>query len=100
MYNLDELKFLLTLDAFPRSAKYDPDWVGTNLMGPNVLWLTEWLMQEVRLEPGMRVLDMGCGTAISSIFLAKEFDVEVWAADLWIDPSENWKRVCAAGVQK
>ena len=100
MYNLDELKSLLTLDAFPGSAKYDPDWVGTNLMGPNVLWLTEWLTQEVRLEPGMRVLDMGCGTAISSIFLAKEFDVEVWAADLWIDPSENWKRVCAAGVQK
>ena len=29
----------------------------------------------MELEPGMRVLDMGCGKAISSIFLAKEFDV-------------------------
>lgn len=100
MYNPDELKALLTLDAFPRSAGYDPDWVGNNLMGPNVLWLTEWLTQKVRLEPGMRVLDMGCGTAISSIFLAKEFGVEVWAADLWIDPSENLKRIEAAGVER
>ena len=100
MYNPDELKSLLTLEAFPKSAKYNPDWVGTNLMGPNVLWLTEWLTQKVQLEPGMRVLDMGCGTAISSIFLAQEFGVEVWAADLWIDPSENLKRIEAAGVQR
>ena len=41
----------------------------------------------------MRVLDLGCGRAKSSVFLAKEFDVEVWAADLWITPEENEKRV-------
>lgn len=53
-------------------------------MGPNVLWLTEFLGQAMELQPGMRVLDMGCGRALSSIFLAKEFGVQVWAADLWI----------------
>ena len=62
---------------FPRSAKYDTAWVIENMMGPNVLWLTESLTQVVALEPGMRVMDMGCGAAISSIFLAKEFDVQV-----------------------
>jgi SAM-dependent methyltransferase len=50
------------------------------------------------LRPGMRVLDMGCGKAISSIFLAREFGVQVWAADLWISPTENWSRVREAGV--
>ncbi len=68
-------------------------------MGPNVLWLTESLTQVIDLQPGMRVLDMGCGKAVSSIFLAKEFGVQVWASDLWISASENWERIAAAGLQ-
>jgi SAM-dependent methyltransferase len=53
-----------------------------------------------RLAPGARVLDLGCGRAITSIFLAKEFDVQVVAADLWIKPTENWRRIDAAGQAK
>ena len=34
------------------------------------------------LKPGMRVLDLSCGKAISSIFLEKEFVLQVWAAGL------------------
>jgi SAM-dependent methyltransferase len=86
-------------DRYPRSSAYDLDWMMDNMMGPNALWLMESLCQVVSLEPGMRVLDMGCGKAISSIFLAKEFDVQVWATDLWIGASENWGRVVDAGVQ-
>jgi SAM-dependent methyltransferase len=86
--------------GFPRSASYDPNWVLENLMGPNVLWLTESLCDEMELEPGMRVLDLGCGKAVSSIFLAKEFGVQVWATDLWIDARENWRRVREAGVEE
>lgn len=67
-------------------------------MGPNALWLVEWLTGALALEPGMRVLDLGCGKALSSIFLAKEFGVRVWAADLWMSPDHNWRRVCEAGV--
>lgn len=47
----------------------------------------------------MRILDLGCGRAKSSIFFAREFGVEVWAADLWIDPTENWQRACDFGLQ-
>jgi SAM-dependent methyltransferase len=97
-YSKTELAALLALDQFPRSASYDPEWVLENLMGPNVLWLTEALSQVMSLKPGMRVLDMGCGRAISSIFLAKEFGLQVWATDLWISASDNWQRVSAAGV--
>ena len=84
---------------FPRSASYEPEWVLENLMGPNVLWLAESLSEVMELTPGMRVLDMGCGKAVSSIFLAKEFGVQVWATDLWIGASDNWSRVLEAGVQ-
>jgi SAM-dependent methyltransferase len=68
-------------------------------MGPNVLWLTEWLCVQMELEPGMRVLDMGCGKALSSVFLAREFGVRVWANDLWVPAAENWQRVKEAGLE-
>lgn len=69
-----------------------------NQMGPNAVWLTEWLTEALPLKAGMRVLDLGCGRAMSSVFLAREFGVRVWAADLWIGPDRNWRRVQEAGV--
>ncbi len=84
--------------AYPRASAYDAAWVHRNLMGPNVLWLTEALTEVIDLRPGMRVLDLGCGSAISSIFLAREFGVNVWAADLWIEPTQNYRRIDEAGV--
>ena len=67
-------------------------------MGPNVLWLVEALTEVLDFSPGMRILDLGCGTALSSIFLAREFGAQVWATDLWVHPSDNWPRICEAGV--
>jgi cyclopropane fatty-acyl-phospholipid synthase-like methyltransferase len=87
-----------SVGRYPRAARYDPGWVIDNAMGPNVLWLTEALCQVMPLEPGMRVLDLGCGKALSSIFLAKEYDVQVWATDLWIAATDNWARIREAGV--
>ncbi|NUO48449.1 MAG: class I SAM-dependent methyltransferase [Polyangiaceae bacterium] len=69
-------------------------------MGANPLWMTEWLCDRVALEPGMRVLDLGCGTAKSSIFLAREYGVEVWATDLWTSATENALRIDDAGLSK
>ncbi len=95
-----ELTERLTLPQFPLSAKYDAEWMADNHMGPNALWLMEALCQAMDLRPGMRVLDMGCGRALTSIFLAKEFGVQVWANDLWISASENWQRIRAAGAER
>ena len=86
----------LLSERFPRSSTYHPDWVIANAMGSNTLWLTEWLSSAMNLKPGLRVLDLGCGRAVSSIFLAREFDVQVWATDLWISASENSQRIVDA----
>jgi len=67
--------------------------------GANALWLTEWLATALDLRPGMRVLDLGCGRAASSIFLRREFGVQVWATDLWFSASENILRIRDAGVE-
>ncbi len=58
----------------------------------------EWLCGDMNLRPGMRVLDMGCGMAMSSIFLAREFDLQVWATDLWIPASNNLKHIEEQGL--
>jgi SAM-dependent methyltransferase len=60
--------------------------------------LTEWLAEALFLQSPMRVLDLGCGLASSSIFLRREFGVQVWATDLWFDAANNWQRVQDAGV--
>ncbi len=87
-------------ERFPRSAKYNPEWVVASVSGAaNPLWMSEWLAQALDLRPGMRVLDLGCGRAASSIFLRKEFGVQVWATDLWFSASENLQRIRDAGVE-
>ena len=95
---MTDIKNLLNRPEFPLSGKYKPDWILDNQMGPNALWLVEWLTEEVSLKPGMRVLDLGCGRSLTSIFMAKEFGVQVWAADLWITPDHNRRRAEEAGV--
>jgi len=98
-YDKNKVTELLKNDRYPRSSKYDPEWVVKGWMGPNVLWLTEWLCEKMDLKPGMRVLDMGCGKALSSVFLAQEFGVQVWASDLWISATENRQRIIEAGYE-
>ncbi len=95
--NSDERLFS---ERFPRSSKYHPEWVLASASGgANALWLTEWLAEALDLRPGMRVLDLGCGCAVSSIFLCREFGVQVWATDLWFSATENLKRIQDAGVE-
>ena len=85
---------------FPRASRYHPDWVLAGVSGgANPLWLTEWLAEALNLRPGMRVLDLGCGRALSSVFLRREFGVQVWATDLWFSAAENLQRARDAGVE-
>jgi cyclopropane fatty-acyl-phospholipid synthase-like methyltransferase len=93
-----DLGVLLTNERYPRSAAYPARWMVDASMGPNPLWQAEALIERMPLAPGARVLDLGCGTALSSVFLAKEYDLEVWATDLWIKPDENLRRIREAGL--
>jgi len=89
---------LVRPDRFPLSSKYDPAWVLGLDMGPNPLWQLEDLLPELRLRPGDRVLDLGCGRGATSIFLAREVGAEVVAVDWWADPVQVQDVIDAAGV--
>lgn len=90
----------LIVDQFPRSNAYHPEWIIANASGgANSLWLTEWLASKLELKAGMKVLDLGCGCASSSIFLAREYGVMVFATDLWCSVSDNLYRIRDAGLE-
>ena len=67
-------------------------------VGSNCIVLIKELCKKMTFKPGMRVLDMGCGAGFTSIILAKEFGVTVFANDLWFSASENYERFVKAGV--
>jgi SAM-dependent methyltransferase len=95
------LNDLFPSDKFPLSKKYHPEWIKASVSGgANPLLLTEWLCESLDLRPGMRVLDLGCGRVMSSIFLHHEFGVQVWAVDLLCSVSENAKRIADAGMEQ
>jgi cyclopropane fatty-acyl-phospholipid synthase-like methyltransferase len=73
--------------------------VGSASGGANALWITQWLTNALELRPCLRVWDLGCGRAASSIFLRREFGVLVWATDLWFSAGENTQRIRDAAVQ-
>lgn len=78
---------------FPLSSQYDPKWIKKNSLGENVLYNLESLAEVMEFKEGMRVLDLGCGKAVSAIFLAREFGVQVWAVDQTVPVSENYARI-------
>ncbi|MCD7897565.1 MAG: methyltransferase domain-containing protein, partial [Planctomycetaceae bacterium] len=60
--------------------------------------ILEEMTTSLPFRPNMRILDLGCGMGISSILLAEKYDATVFAADLWISPTENAERFARLGL--
>lgn len=70
------------------------------LMGPNSARILEELLKRypLRLNEDSMVLDLGCGTGLTSLMIAKETRAKVYANDLWVRAEENEKRFEDWGV--
>lgn len=82
-----------------KTKNYNKEFLKENMMGPNAMLILEELLQGIELKPNMRVLDLGCGKGLTSIFLAKEYGLQVFAVDLWISATENFKRFKDLGLE-
>jgi cyclopropane fatty-acyl-phospholipid synthase-like methyltransferase len=67
--------------------------------GQNPIAQAASLAEAIPLAPGMRLLDLGCGRALSSIWLARERGVSVWAVDRDVPPTENLEAARRAGCE-
>ena len=75
--------------------KYRQYFTKDYLMGPNSFRLLDELIRrkpsDVRFH---RTLDLGCGFALTSLFIANETDTDtVYACDLWVPATENYRRI-------
>ena len=68
------------------------------MMGPNSMRLAEELASYLDIREDMRILDLGCGMGLSTLLLVKKYNVSVFAADLWISPTENYERFRSIGI--
>ncbi len=77
--------------------EFSDSYLKENMMGPNAVMLLDELVSALELTPDMRILDLGCGTGLTSMALADKTGATVFAADLWISASDNYERFAAMG---
>ena len=78
----------------------EKEYISQNLMGPNALTLLEEAMRNLEFCSEGRILDLGCGTGLTSMYLAEQTNASIYAMDLWISPTDNYKRFCECGFEK
>ena len=79
---------------------YRPFFTKDFLMGPNSLRILQVLLNKnpKLLGADSLILDLGCGTGLTSFALCHETGAKVLANDLWISGEENAARFAAWGV--
>ncbi len=78
-----------------RADRYKQYFTKDYLMGPNSFRLLDELIRRNPYDVSYdRTLDLGCGMALTSVFLANETSAKaVYAFDLWISATDNLKRI-------
>lgn len=71
---------------FPKANSFAQSIVASKIMGPNPLKMCEELLTDCVISPGQRVCDLGSGTGITSVLMAREYGFDTYAVDLWSDP--------------
>jgi cyclopropane fatty-acyl-phospholipid synthase-like methyltransferase len=83
---------------FGEHTEFTPDFYQKNLMGPSAIRILDELCRRLNLSPDMRILDLACGTGLTSIYLAKEYGAQVFATDLWVSATDNYERFKQFGL--
>ena len=81
-----------------KANRFTTEFLRETIMGPNPAKLLEQVLEKYPVDEGSLVLDLGCGKGVTSLLLALEYRMRVFATDLWIEPTENWERFRSFGL--
>lgn len=70
------------MTSLPKASNFDAALVHFKLMNPNPLKLCKELLRDVPVPCGVRVYDLGSGTGITSVLLAREYGLDSYAVNL------------------
>jgi len=68
------------------------------MWGPNAIRQAEELASHFTITKDMKILDLGCGTGLSALYLVQAHGANVLATDLYADPTENHERFKSLGI--
>jgi cyclopropane fatty-acyl-phospholipid synthase-like methyltransferase len=80
------------------SSQNNMEFLKAAMMGPNAMRVAEELASYLNVNENMRILDLGCGCGLSTLLLTQKYGAKVFAADLWISPTENYERFKSIGI--
>lgn len=61
------------------------------MMGPDSYIIINELLENKATDEKIRILDLGCGKELTSIYMAEKYkNAEIFAVDLWVEPKENY----------
>jgi SAM-dependent methyltransferase len=102
--SLEEIQQLLStfhppdMANYPELEGYSRDDIYRDFFGGGGLYLVVRMLRLMDLQPGQKVLDLGCGKGESSVYLAEKFDVQVSALDLWTSADFLTRKFARRGV--
>lgn len=81
------------------SDNYKDYFTETYMMGPNCIRLADELLCKYTITDKQCIMDLGCGTGLSTFFLAKETNATIFAIDLWCSATDNYERFCKWNIE-
>ena len=76
--------------TYVKSIKYtDYDTIYAQCSGPGGLQLAEFMAEKMNLQPGKKLLDVGCNRGYQTCFLTKEYNMYTVAIDPWDDREQG-----------
>lgn len=70
----------------------DKNILNERLMGPDCTIILNELLEGYENNDEIRILDLGCGKGLTSIYLAEKYkNAVIFAADLWVEATDNYK---------
>jgi SAM-dependent methyltransferase len=100
----EEIQHILSTYHAPERANYPEldgcsrDEIYHDFFGGGGLYLTVRMLRELKLQPGQKVLDLGCGKGETSVYMAQHCAVHVTALDLETTAEFLTRKFAARGL--